>query len=78
MMLGHLLCGMLFAALLCAGCMLLGLSLWGISASLIVGANVGLGASVLTTLAPWHERAATAASDAQQASMVAPSFPPAE
>lgn len=78
MLVGHLLCGMLFAALLCAGCLVLGLSLWGISASLFVGANIGLGASALTTLVPWRERAARANRGAQQASRAATSFPPAE
>ena len=48
MLLGHLLCGVLFGALICVGCVLLGLSLWGAIASLVVGANVGLGASVTT------------------------------
>lgn len=49
MLLGHLLCGVLFGVLICVGCVLLGLSLWGVVASLVVGANVGLGASVTTS-----------------------------
>lgn len=49
MLLGHLLCGVLFGALVCVGCVLLGLSLWGVIASLVVGANVGLGASATTS-----------------------------
>ena len=48
MLVGHLLCGVIFGALLCTGCVVLGLSIWGIAASLFVGANVGLGASVTT------------------------------
>ena len=45
MLVGHLRCGILFGALVCAGCALLGLSLGSVMASLIIGANVGLGAS---------------------------------
>lgn len=46
MILGHLLCGLVFAALVGVGCLLLGLTAWGVIAALIVSANVGLGASV--------------------------------
>ena len=48
-MLGHLLCGVLFGVLVCVGCVLLGLSLWGVVASFVVGANVGLGASATSS-----------------------------
>jgi hypothetical protein len=48
-MLGHLLCGALFGVLICVGCVLLGVSLWGVVGSLVVGANVGLGASATTS-----------------------------
>ena len=45
MLMGHLLCGVLFGALVCGACGLLGLSLWSVILSFIVGANLGLGAS---------------------------------
>ena len=46
MMLGHLLCGLVFAVLIGVSCMLLELTIWNVIAALIVSANVGLGASV--------------------------------
>ena len=49
MLLSHLLCGVLFGVLICFGCVLLGLSLWGVVPSLVVGANIGLGASATTS-----------------------------
>ena len=48
MLMGHLRCGVVFAVLVCAGCVLLGLPWLSAFASLIVGANVGFGASVTT------------------------------
>ena len=48
MLVGHLLCGLMFAAFVCAGCMLLGFSIWSNLASLVISANVGLGASAAT------------------------------
>ena len=52
MLMGHLLCGIVFAVLISGGCVVLGLPWLSAAASLVVGANVGLGASV-TTRSPW-------------------------
>ena len=48
MLMSHLLCGVVFAVLVAGGCMVLGLPWLSAAASLVVGANVGLGASLTT------------------------------
>jgi len=47
MLLGHLLCGILLGVLLAGVSFVAGFSLWAALLSLVLGANLGLGASVL-------------------------------
>jgi hypothetical protein len=78
MVMGHLLCGVIFGAMVCVGCALLGLSLAGITASFFIGANLGLGLSTLATLVPWPKHAAKATSGEPHASGMAGGVSPAE
>jgi hypothetical protein len=47
MLVGHLLCGIIFGALVTVASLVVGFSLLGVLLTLIIGTNVGLGASVL-------------------------------